>query len=105
MHVTNLGIVKSFWAEVLAYVCYHVNRLPSSAIGGKTHVKVWSERVAQDYDSLQIFSCPAYYHVKEDKLDPRARKGVFIGFNKGVKGYKNLGSKVQEIYLEQKCHI
>ena len=32
--------------------------------------------------------CPTYYHIKEDKLDPRARKCVLIGFKKGVKGYK-----------------
>jgi len=46
------------------------------------------KRVAQDYDSLRVFSCPAYYHVKKDKLDPRARKCVFIGFKKDIKGYK-----------------
>ena len=34
------------------------------------------------------FGCPTYYHIKEDKLDPRARKCVLIGFKKGVKGYK-----------------
>ena len=36
---------------------------------------------------LRVFGCPAYYHVKE-KLDPRAKKVVFVGFKKGVKGYK-----------------
>ena len=29
-----------------------------------------------------------YYHVKDGKLDLRAQKGLFLGFNKGVKGYK-----------------
>jgi len=33
-------------------------------------LKVWSRKVAQVYDLLQIFGCPTYYHVKEDKLDP-----------------------------------
>jgi len=28
------------------------------------------------------------YHIKEDKLDLMTRKGVFIGLNKGRKGYK-----------------
>jgi len=36
---------------------------------------------------LWVFGCPAYYHVKEDKFDPKTRKGVFIGLKK-VKGYK-----------------
>jgi len=42
--------------------------------------------VAEEYDSLWVFGCPAYYHIKEDKLDPRARKCVFVRFKKGVKG-------------------
>ena len=47
-------------------------------------MKVWSGKVAQDYDSFQIFGYPAYYHIKEDKLGPRVRKGVFVSFRKGV---------------------
>ncbi|KAH9779099.1 Integrase catalytic domain-containing protein [Citrus sinensis] len=30
----------------------------------------------------------AYYHVKDDKLDPRARKAIFVGLKGGVKGFK-----------------
>ena len=71
-----------------AYACYLVNRLPSSAIGGKIPLEVWSRKTAADYDLLRVFSCPAYYHVKEDKLDPRAKKRLFIEFKKGIKGFK-----------------
>jgi len=60
--------------------------LSSSAIGGKTILEVWSEKAAQDFDSLRVFGCLAYYHVKEDKLDPRAKKGVCVGFKRGIKG-------------------
>jgi len=88
VYISNAGISKSFCAEALAYVCHLVNRLSSSAIGGKTPLKAWSGRVAQDYDSLRIFGCSSYYHVKEDKLDLGAKKGVIVGFKKGVKGYK-----------------
>ena len=28
------------------------------------------------------------HHVKKDELKPRARNSVFVGFKKGVKGYK-----------------
>ena len=48
-------------------------------------MKIWSGKHAQDYDSLRIFGCSAYYH---GKLDPRARKTIFVGFKGGVKGFK-----------------
>jgi len=84
--LSNDGLSKNFWAEALAYTCYLVNRLPSSAIGGKTFLKVWSGKAAQDYNLLRVFRCPTYYHVKEDMLEPRAKKGVFVEFKNGVKG-------------------
>ena len=86
--LSSVGISKSFWAEALTYACYLINKLLSSAIGSKTPMKAWSERVSQDYDSLWIFGCPAYYYDKEDRFDLRARKGMFVGFKKGIKGYK-----------------
>ena len=85
---SNAGLSKNFWAEALAYACYLVNRLPSSAIGGETPLEVWSGKTAADYDLLRVFGYPAYYHVKDDKLDPRAKKGVFVGFKKVIKGFK-----------------
>ena len=86
--LSNAGLSKNFWAEALAYVCYLVNRLPSFTIGGKTPLEVWSGKAAQDYDSLRVFGCPAYYHVKEDKLHPRAKKRVSVELKRGIKGYK-----------------
>jgi len=41
----NAGLSKSFWAETLAYACHLINMLSSSAIGGKTLLKVWSEKL------------------------------------------------------------
>jgi len=38
---------------------------------------------------------------KEDKLGPRARKGVFIGFKKDVKGYKIWDPKDKKFILSR----
>ena len=86
--LSNASLSKKFGAEALAYACYLVNRLSSSAIGGKTPLEAWSGKIATDYDLLRVFGCPAYYHVKDDKLDPRAKKGVFVGFKRGIKRFK-----------------
>ncbi|KAE8692332.1 hypothetical protein F3Y22_tig00110840pilonHSYRG00095 [Hibiscus syriacus] len=86
--LSNAGLGKEFWAEALFYACHLVNRLPSTAIGGKTPLEKWFGEPATDYDSLHVFGSTAYYHVKESKLDPRAKKAIFMGITSGVKGYR-----------------
>ena len=58
-------------------------------------MEMWSGKHAQDYNFLRIFGCPAYYHVKDGKLDSRARKAIFVGFKGRVKAFKlwDLGDK------------
>ena len=46
---------------------------------------MWSSKATTDYDMLNVFGCPAYYHVSDGKLEPRTRKAVFLGFKRGVK--------------------
>ena len=57
--------------------------------------------MTQDYDLLRMFEYPAYCHVMEDKLNPRARKGVLVGFKKDVKGYKILDLKNKKFILRR----
>jgi len=80
--LSNSALSKSFWAEALRYACHLINNVPSPVIEGKTLMKVWSEKATQDYDSLRIFESHAYYRIKEDKLDPRAKKCMFLGVKK-----------------------
>ncbi|KAH9672468.1 hypothetical protein KPL70_017737 [Citrus sinensis] len=61
--LSNAGLNKKFWAKTVSYASHLVNQLPSAAIR-------------------------AYYHVKDGKLDPRARKTIFVGFKGEVKGFK-----------------
>ena len=86
--LSNAGLGKQFWAEAVTYASHLINRLPSSALKGKTPLEVWSGKPANDYDYLRVFGSIAYYHVKESKLDPRAKKALFMGVTPGVKGYR-----------------
>ena len=70
------------------YASHVINRLPSAALNGKTPLEVWSGKPTNDYDTLRVFGSTAYYHVKESKLDPRAKKALFMGVTSGVKGYR-----------------
>ncbi|KAH9669399.1 Integrase catalytic domain-containing protein [Citrus sinensis] len=56
--------------------------------GGRTPMEMWTGKPATDYDSLHVFGSTAYYYVKKSKLDPRAKKALFMGITGGVKGYR-----------------
>jgi len=64
-----------------------INRCPSTGKDFKTPMEVWSGKPV-DYSSLKVFGALVYVHIKQDKLEPRALKCVFIGYPEGVKGYK-----------------
>ena len=50
----NAGLSKGFWVEVVTYACHLVNRLPSTAIGGKMSFKVWFGKLINDYGYLHV---------------------------------------------------
>ena len=86
--LSNAGFGKQFLVEAVMYASHLINRLPSAALNGKTPLEVWSGKPINDYDTLHVFGSTAYYHVKESKLDPRAKKSLFMGVTLGVKGYR-----------------
>ena len=56
----------------------------------KTPKEMWTGRPT-DYSVLKVFGCPSYAHVidvKDEKLDSRAKKCIFLGYAYGVKGYR-----------------
>nr|GEV19068.1 retrovirus-related Pol polyprotein from transposon TNT 1-94 [Tanacetum cinerariifolium] len=52
--LSNAGLGKEFWVEAVTYACHLVNRLPSTAIDGKTPCEKWYGKPATDYDSLHL---------------------------------------------------
>ena len=64
-----------------------INRSPSAALNFKVPKEVRSRKVP-DYMHVRVFGCTAYAHVSQGKLEPRAKKCIFMGYPDGVKGYK-----------------
>jgi len=77
--LSNAELDKSFWDEALEYASHLMNRLLSTAIRDKTPLDIWSDGATQDYDLLQVFRCPTYFSIKDDKLNLRAKMFVFLG--------------------------
>ena len=81
------GLSKKFWGEAITTAAYLVNRSPSVPLKGKCPESVFRGKPV-DLSHLRVFGCSAFMHSKTDKLDPRSRKCVFLGYPEGVKGYK-----------------
>ena len=64
-------------------------------------MEMWSGKAASDYDMLRVFGYPAYYHVSDGKLEHRARKAMFLGFKREMKGYKLWDSEDWKIVLSR----
>ncbi|KAK4392578.1 Retrovirus-related Pol polyprotein from transposon TNT 1-94 [Sesamum angolense] len=81
------GLSKTFWGEALSTAVYLINRSPSVPLLGKIPECMWTGKDV-DISSLRIFGCSAFVLQNGDKLDPRAKKCIFIGYPVGVKGYR-----------------
>ncbi|KAE8657094.1 hypothetical protein F3Y22_tig00116997pilonHSYRG00993 [Hibiscus syriacus] len=86
----NAGLPKHFWAKAVNMACYLINRSPRASLAGKVAEEVWTGHDVS-FDNLRIFGCPAYVHVPADersKLDAKSKECIFLGYKKGVKGFK-----------------
>nr|GMD06025.1 Retrovirus-related Pol polyprotein from transposon TNT 1-94 [Ipomoea batatas] len=87
------SLPESLWTDCIAHAVYLINtfnRLPSPVIANRTPFEILFGKAA-NYDNLQVFGCLAYAttkRVNRHKFAPRARPCVFLGFERGMKGYK-----------------
>jgi transposase InsO family protein len=70
-----------FWAKVVAFAVYIMNRTPTAAVHGMTPEEKFTGK-KPDVSHLRVFGCIVYVHVpdeKRSKLNPKADKCIFIG--------------------------
>ena len=84
--LSNAQLDKLFQARTIVYASHLING--STAIGGKTPLKVWSGKADQDHNLLRKFESSAYFCAKDGKVNPRANKFVFLSVKRNMKGYK-----------------
>jgi hypothetical protein len=100
--LSNAGLwhKHGLWADVANAACYLINRSPNSVIDFKIPEEVWTGKPV-DYFNLRIFGCPAYTHVNNGKLVPKAQKCNFIGYGSGVKGYHLLCANSKKLIVSR----
>ena len=65
--LSNVGLARRFWTEVINTTCYMINHGPDTGIDCKTPYEVWSSELA-NYSLLIVFCYIVYYHVNKGKF-------------------------------------
>lgn len=82
------GLPSFLWGEAVRHSIYVLNRLPTSALKGKTPHEAWYGE-KPDLSFIRIFGCTAIMKVpavKTKKLDDRGKIVVYLGKEPGTKG-------------------
>uniref|UniRef100_A0AAV1VCZ5 Integrase catalytic domain-containing protein n=1 Tax=Peronospora matthiolae TaxID=2874970 RepID=A0AAV1VCZ5_9STRA len=81
---------KCFWAEAAMTAIYIKNRLPSPKIDHKTPFEiVYKSKLSVKH--MRVFGCRAFIlapREKRLKWDPKAREGMFMGYEEASKAYR-----------------
>lgn len=90
----GMNVSRLYWGEAVKSATYLINRTPSRVIKFQnTHQKLQKLLSIPSMPNLvpQVFGCITYVHVlklQRSKLDPRARKYIFVGYAEFQKGYR-----------------
>lgn len=85
---SNLPLV--FWAEAVYTANFIRNRSPSSKLNRKTPYELWYGE-PPDVSNFKRFGCEVFVMDRalgKSKLEPRATKGIFIGYSSESKVYR-----------------
>ncbi|CAK9813843.1 Retrovirus-related Pol polyprotein from transposon TNT 1-94 [Anthophora plagiata] len=84
------GMPDSFWGEAANTANYIRNRCPSTCLNGKTPFERWFGRVP-NVSHFRDFGCEVHTLNRDPsrgKLDPRSKRGIFVGYAERSKGYR-----------------
>ena len=96
-------IPSDFWSYAINHAVYLINWVPSPIIKNKTPFELLHSKIL-DFQMLKVFECLCYastHMANRNKFQPRARRGVFLGFQIGMKGYIILDIDNREICVSK----
>ena len=87
----GVGLTKGFWGWALECFNYTRNRVPTRGRSdGVSPYEAWTGR-KPNLSHLKTFGSPVLYRYDDQsrkKLDPRARKGILVGYPTNKAGYR-----------------
>lgn len=81
------GVDKRFWGEAVSTASTLINMSPSSAIDFGIPDSIWYGR-PPNFAKLKSFGCRSYAHIKQGKLDSKALRCIFLGYQSGSKAFR-----------------
>ncbi|CAL1397253.1 unnamed protein product [Linum trigynum] len=84
------NLPTDFWGDCVKHAVYLINSVPTTVLNNLTPYEKLHNK-PPDLTELRVFGCLCFASTitsHRTKFDPRARKGVFIGFTPGIKGYR-----------------
>ncbi|KAL4369603.1 hypothetical protein GQ457_05G026510 [Hibiscus cannabinus] len=103
MHADGEEVAKIFWAEAVRTTVYLLNRLLTKAVQDKTLVEAWLGR-KPSAKHLRVFGSICYAHIpaqKRSKLDSKADRGIFLGYDSQAKGYRIFNLDTRKIMISR----
>ena len=94
LHDQDLPLL--LWIEACCIEVYLQNRSPHRVVGSRTPEEAFT-RVRLDIRHFRMFGCLTFSHIpseKRTKLEPTAKKGIFVGYNETLKAF--------QIYIPEK---
>ncbi|KAE8959310.1 hypothetical protein PF011_g30475 [Phytophthora fragariae] len=85
------GIDKKWWAEAVNTSAWIINRIPNTVTAMTPYEIVYQTK--PQLKNLKVFGALGYGHIPDEKrrkLDAKAFKCRFLGYEDGVKGYRVL---------------
>lgn len=94
---------KCFWAEAAMTAIYIKNRLPSPKIDQKTPFEI-VYKSKPSVKHMRVFGCQAYILTPKEKRlkwDPKARVGMFMGYEEASKAYRVFDIEAGQVVISR----
>lgn len=96
--LAHAKLPHKFWGEAVMTAIYIRNRCKVGD-NNKTPEEIWSGK-KPTVKHIRVFGCDVYVHIKDSdrkKLDPKAKKCIFIGYSDSNNGYKVYDPEVKKV--------
>jgi hypothetical protein len=110
-HLLNVGrallfqskLPKCFWSYAVLYATFLINRVPTPLLNDQSPYHMLHGSIP-DASLFKVFGSLCYASTlasHRSKLDPKARKSIFLGYKSGYKGFVLYDLHSKEIFVSR----